>query len=62
MNEHDSRAVRYEQAQSAWPCQTVEEEHHCGRKVRFHGRRVSTTLRQVLTKLSKFFICWVFHK
>src|SRR5438094_1107531 len=25
-------------------------------------RRVSTTLRQVLTKFSEFFMCWVFHK
>src|SRR5712692_1231774 len=26
------------------------------------ARRVSTTLRQVLTEFSEFFMCWVFYK
>src|SRR5438445_11491682 len=38
------------------------EEAACKAAFLRHGRRVSTTLRQVLTKFSEFFMCWVFHK
>jgi len=29
------------------------------RRIAQAGRRVSTTLRQVLTKFSEFFVCWI---